>query len=466
MKLQCSTLRIGLFTLLALAPLVLRFAMGEYGYLPPESCCFIMHYNSSRPLLELIFDPNRTDWNFYQARELSYFVDALDARFIAWCVGKKFAHFLSLSSILFFVLTIFIQQYGIAKCFPRQKWFISLLPSLLFGFAYISADFNFFRSSKPAVAFFLTLLFFSVTWLLKNPAATVRKKRIAETAAAVSLIIMPLFDRQGFFFAGVFTVCSLLIWIGAVWKKSEKFLSFTQPQIDSLRFFSFCGFAALLISTLWNLLLCPEIIMAVNGYYPSFEYQQLPIGAYFNFTGGVKFFFRNIGFLFFPFAAAVSGIAGVAVTVLFIGASFFIESRRDKKFRVTILFLIMLFCGIILGNTMTARHDLILRDDVIFGTYFLPSLAIFTGFFVLIFADAPKKISCLLAAMAVIAVVGGAALKCKFVEAPGAKDDMMFLYKAVAPQVISTLNTPDKAKEMPLPFTNSLLIDFFRNKQK
>ncbi len=466
MKLQWTASRIWLFTLIALTPLALRFVMGDYGYATPESCCFIMHYNSGKPLLELIFDPNRTDWNLYQARELSYFIDALDAKFIAWCIEKKIAHFLSLSSILFFILTIFVQQYGIAKCFPRQKWFTSLLPSLLFGFAYVSANFNFFRSSKPAVAFFLTLLFFGVTWLLKNPEKTGRGKRIAEISTAVSLIMMPLFDRQGFFFAGVFTVGTLLIWIASVSKKTEKFMDLSREQIDSLRLFSWCGFASLLISTLWNLLICPEIIMAVNGYYPSFEYQQLPMGAYFNFAGGISFFFRNVGFLFFPFASGISGIVGGIMITLLLGISFFIEYKTDKKFRLTALWGAVLFSGIILGNTMTARHNAILRDDVIFGAYFLPFLAIFTVFFASILANVPKKTSCLLAGLAIIAVVGGISLKCKLIEAPGSENDMMFLYKAVGPQVISTLNTPGKAKEMPLPFTNSLLIDFFRSREK
>lgn len=466
MKLQWSTLRICFFTLVAIAPLGLKFAMGDYGYATQESCCFIMHYNSGKTLLELIFDPNRTDWNFYQARELSYFIDALDARFIAWCIGKRIAHFLSLSAILFFIFTIFVQQYGMAKCFPRQRWFVVLLPSLLFSFASVSADFNFFRSSKPAVAFFLTLLFFGVVWLLKNPEAAVRKKRIAETAIAVSLITMPFFDRQGFFYAGVFTVGTLLIWIAAICKKSGKYLDLPRFQLDLLRFFSLSGFASLLVSTLWNVLICPEIIMAVNGYYPSFEYQQMPIGAYLNFAGGVKFFFCNTGFLFFPFASGISGVIGGIVVALLIGTGGFIEYTRNKNFRVTMLFAAVLFSGIILGNAMTSRHGDILRDDVIYGIYYLPFLAIFTGFFALLLADAPKKILYLLTGLAVVAVSGGISLKCKLIEAPGAGNDMMFLYKAVAPQVITTLNTPGKAKEMPLPFTNSLLIDFFRSKGK
>ena len=46
-----------------------------------ESNCFMLLYNFTPNLLKTVFDPLRTDWNLYQSRELSYFIDAIDARF-------------------------------------------------------------------------------------------------------------------------------------------------------------------------------------------------------------------------------------------------------------------------------------------------------------------------------------------------------------------------------------------------
>ena len=38
--------RVLLITLLALLPTVLPIICGERGYAAPESCCFLMHYNT------------------------------------------------------------------------------------------------------------------------------------------------------------------------------------------------------------------------------------------------------------------------------------------------------------------------------------------------------------------------------------------------------------------------------------
>ena len=98
--------RVLLITLLALLPTLLPIICGERGYAAPESCCFLMHYNTNLPLSKLIFDPAKTDWGFYQGRELSYLLDALDARFIGWCIKNRMSHFFSVSSMLFLLGTI------------------------------------------------------------------------------------------------------------------------------------------------------------------------------------------------------------------------------------------------------------------------------------------------------------------------------------------------------------------------
>ena len=87
-------------TILAAALMTAAFVAGECGgYVHMESTAFLRVYNdSSRPMLNILFDPLVTDWNAYQARELSYLVDCLDARFIYFC-----RHSLTFRGFLFFL---------------------------------------------------------------------------------------------------------------------------------------------------------------------------------------------------------------------------------------------------------------------------------------------------------------------------------------------------------------------------
>src|SRR5687768_1313733 len=54
------------------------------GFIHPESHTFLPHYLSGRPMIELIYDNNATEWGHYQARELAFVFDWLDCQFIAW----------------------------------------------------------------------------------------------------------------------------------------------------------------------------------------------------------------------------------------------------------------------------------------------------------------------------------------------------------------------------------------------
>jgi hypothetical protein len=206
--------------------------------------------------------------------------------------------------------------------------------------------------------------------------------------------------------------------------------------------------------------------MAFNGYYPSFSYQQLPPNAYFNFSGGAVFFFKNIGFLFLPFFQNLTGISGIIITILAAASIFTVERKNNRTPILTGLFIFLVLIGVGLGNLMSARHSLILNDHVLYGTYFMPLLALFTSFLAVVLGSFSKKQNCLLLTLCIISVIGGAALKSKIITPPAKSVDLMFFYKAVAPQVIHNLNDPDSVKQMPLPFTNSFLIDFFRAKVK
>ena len=105
-----------------------------FGYhLDLESAAFLGNYLADRSLPELVFDPARNDWKLYQARELSYFFDCLDARFIGWSIRHGWYQFYTLSGFLMLTAAVFVQQYGIRTLYPKLSGWIATL----FSFAYV-----------------------------------------------------------------------------------------------------------------------------------------------------------------------------------------------------------------------------------------------------------------------------------------------------------------------------------------
>lgn len=258
----------------------------------------------------------------------------------------------------------------------------------------------------------------------------------------------------------------ILLYAASAWDMGQKMLEFPETLTSLLKSLSFLGIVSLGISTCWNIFIAPEIIMSQNGYYPSFEYQQLPVQSCLNFYGGITFFFRNIGFLFFPYFPDMSGIIGGAVLLLFGGNLFFMEYRNRRKPFLTVIFLLIIATGILLGNLMSARHNLLLLGNVLFGIYFLPLLAILAGFAAVILGKFPARRNLLLILLCISAISGGIAIKSRLIQPFSNSIDLEFFYKATAPKVIYYLNHPESKKEMPLQLSNSYMIDFFRKLQQ
>ena len=95
-------------TFLAAIVLIPLLISVDGGFSHPESNAFLQIYtDNTRPLLNILFDPQLTDWNHYQARELSYFFDWIDANFILFCCSIGKAHFYSIVTILLLLGTVF-----------------------------------------------------------------------------------------------------------------------------------------------------------------------------------------------------------------------------------------------------------------------------------------------------------------------------------------------------------------------
>src|SRR5688572_8753027 len=87
---------------------VLPLAFWDGGLIERESTFFVHQYTDGRPVLQTIFDPHANDIGTYQARELSYFFDWIDAQVLIAAVSRGLVVLAPVSGVLAGVLTVVI----------------------------------------------------------------------------------------------------------------------------------------------------------------------------------------------------------------------------------------------------------------------------------------------------------------------------------------------------------------------
>src|SRR5579862_2957175 len=86
-----------------------------HGIIDKEALTFVVNYLSRRPLLATIFDPKLNDWGMYQARELSYLFDFVDARVFAALLDRHILLFVPASGVMGLLAVAGIYLWGARK---------------------------------------------------------------------------------------------------------------------------------------------------------------------------------------------------------------------------------------------------------------------------------------------------------------------------------------------------------------
>ena len=431
------------------------------GYVHMESTAFLQVYNDrSRPVWNIVYDPLVTDWNAYQARELSYFVDWIDARFIYLSASWKMAHFYSLSAIVILLLCVILQQYFLEHDFPDLPPYLCSLFSLAFVAAPACREFVFFRSAKPLTALAATVISFA-SW-------RIFKRRDLETAGrktwillGAALFLAPLADRQGSFLSACFgCICGAVLFVAAI-PQVRGYFGIGDNAMRKLHTAALLGGSAVLFGAVYNLYLAPALIRALNGYAPSFEYQNIGGGGLFNFSDGGLFLLDNLGFFFIRAYDKAAFAGGIAAVLAWAG---FWSVRVRKTPRLAPAALLTLGCLAAMwacANLMSFRHPLMLRNDVLHGTYFMPMLAILV-FLAALTAEcagtrtAKKAIAGLLA-LSLAATVAEPYIPHEPFE------DHQIVFKETSPLVRKAMNDPSvDANTLLLPFSSLKLVEHFR----
>ena len=296
------------------------FAFWGRGVIDQEAQVFVINYLADRPFLQTIFDPTLNDWGLYQARELSYVFDWVDARIFARLMvdGHRLL-FLPFSSVLSMAAIVTIYLVG-ARRVLRLQWSTALLLLSLFLSTIVvqSSTAILYRSSKIVLTTLQLLFFFRALWLLEPSRQPVSTVDVA--GLAVVGILMAWVDRQGYALMMVVATVSGFLWMRQRW--------LPQPAGRVARAYGAVAVAGV-VATIWavayNNIIAPQAIHRLNGYWPDFVFEEVPLerldaqlvkDTLAMFTRQIEYFFGHTPFV------------GVAVLALVVWAAAVVHDRQ------------------------------------------------------------------------------------------------------------------------------------------
>ena len=326
--------------LATVAAIIAPIRYWDNGLIEIESTQFVRQYLDGRSTLQKIFDPHGNDLGTYQARELSYFADYLDARVLDLFMRADRPFFVPASAIAASALTLLVCAVAIGR-FPPAVRVPAGLVLLVYvtNYAHVVTMGMLYRSSKPLLAPVLMATAFYLVAVQRRPAAandgTSVLNRSAPLVVFALLCAMSLLDRQGFFYAVAATA--------AVAVHAVVFGGRRDVLVG-------CA-AAVAVMVAYNLLIAPLLVERINGYSPSFEYQRVPWKSIFQDHQ----IFAQAGTLVLQAVALLAGgLPTWVVGMLMAAASVWLLVRR--RLRLALACFLVVAMQIVLSALMIARH--------------------------------------------------------------------------------------------------------------
>jgi hypothetical protein len=299
---------------LPLLLIIHAFCFWCHGIIDVEAMPFVLHYLDSRSIVAQIFDPNLNDWGEYQARELSYLFDLIDARIFAAILNEGFLVFVPFSGALGLIAVSSIYLWGAHKVLRLDTVIASMCLALFLSCIVTQASTPiFYRSSKIILSVALMAFLFC---LVSSMSDTASKSAAPIKWLGLFLlgILMSLCDRQGFYYLVSATLTAFFIFAMKMIREKDALRHYL-PVVLALA----CAIGGAIV---YNHILAPRIIHSVNGYWPDFEYQHLPWNDFFEksvpvkawriFQGQVSYFFGDVPFAFLCLSGAIAGLVVLA----------------------------------------------------------------------------------------------------------------------------------------------------------
>jgi hypothetical protein len=309
---------------------------------------YLPYHLSKAPIAKQIFNSRILDQGMYQARELSYALDALDCRFIAWSARLGLPHFLSLVYFLCMLSTALLLWRFLTSDLALDRAAAFLLVALYLTTPCVFLSTSYFRSAKAALTLAVMIL---TTQLWRGLRANDSARWILFGLVAFAATLC---DRQGFFL--VLVMAGLLA------------AFYVLRRTRGAAAASLAAFAAVGLSLVYNYALAPRLTLALNGYWPDFSYQHLPwqyLRA--NPAGyvlaGLGLLLDTVSFTFgdFPAPLAIPLLAAIVIAI----------AKRQGRFCAAFAG-VFLLCLVAMNALMTLRHPALLWEDVRRVYYWLP----------------------------------------------------------------------------------------------
>ena len=237
-----------------------------------ETETFLAHYGNPTDgfwsEVAKFFDPASTDWDNYQARELGYVFEYIDAQMVLLLNKIPFFSygFRSIMQISFAILTGFVLYFIARELLPTFRRTSCLVLAMLFPLSTQMLVMHglYFRCGKTVTAFWTALgILCLIRWL--KP-ATKPRNVIAYILLVLGAFLSYITDKQGVMIGLWLIGLSLIM---AVIRRHYG------QAYRHLLFFALSFTAAFCFYLYWDYLLCPYIIKAVRGYYPDRSWTSL-----------------------------------------------------------------------------------------------------------------------------------------------------------------------------------------------
>jgi hypothetical protein len=221
---------------------------------------FVTSYLDERPFLRQVFDPDRNDFENYQARELSYACDWVDARVLDSLFRRGTVLLVPLSAIVGSLALLVVLPVAVRAAFPELPVTTAGLALLAYlsHFVFLASAGLFYRSGKILLVPLLLVLASLVVRVARRGEPERLGGRILHGAVVFAGCLASL-DRQGFF-GGVATSSS-----------APSRLRSPPPATSS-------GSPPRSRRPSDNLWLAPLLVERLNGYRPGFQYQTVDVG--------------------------------------------------------------------------------------------------------------------------------------------------------------------------------------------
>ena len=329
------------------AAVAVPFWFWRGGVLELEVLQFIQQYLDGRTVLEKVFDPSKNDFGTYQARELSYFIDYLDARVFEVLMRRGWIAFIPLSAVVSSVATAAIVIRSL------RRYSVGLGPATLLAFLYLTNYVHivtmgmFYRATKPLVAPLLMAAVFYLAARLQEVHAGTRdrprwKRAIPGATVFAVFLLMGLLDRQGYFYAvaGAAFLATWTMFNRGAWIMAAG------------------AVAAAAVLTAYNWWIGPALVHAINGYTPSFDYQQIPPDRLQDLTP-----FRKAWSMMVENTTLLMGSTSAILAGAVVGAAVALGVNRapDTRWRGILLLICagVLASQVVMFGLMIARHAMV-----------------------------------------------------------------------------------------------------------